>query len=189
MPNAEKPLGYVTLRVPIMAVTDSESWEIPEEYTYLRPSKAEIVGHDIPERDWQHLRADIQDHGVELEDWTIQKLSKTNKRDPEIIEDPKLPYKRKWSNVFTKIVITHEIMHRVLAVAQTGEGFNDGMFRLVHKAPVMRSANNHEKHVFVLEHSASGRLWRIAVRVFNKRNDAPEVYIADDYYEVVPVTE
>lgn len=81
--NPEQPLGYVTIRIPVMAVTESDSWEIPQEYTYLAPGDAELVSHDIPAGWHESLREQLIESGIHLADWTPDELASTCTRPAE----------------------------------------------------------------------------------------------------------
>lgn len=71
-------IGYVTLRVPIRLVEESESFEIPEVYTYLQPGDAELVSHDIPAAWHKHLREEIIEcGGISPAEWTEKELAET----------------------------------------------------------------------------------------------------------------
>lgn len=70
-------LGYVTIRIPVMAVTESESWEIPQEYTFLDPGEAELVSHDIPSGWHESLREHLVESGVHLAYWTPEEVAST----------------------------------------------------------------------------------------------------------------
>jgi hypothetical protein len=68
-------VGHVTIRIPIWAVTDSESWEIPKEYTYLAPGDAELVSHDIPVGWHESLREELIESGISYAEWTDEELA------------------------------------------------------------------------------------------------------------------
>jgi hypothetical protein len=76
---SEKKIGHLLVRVPIFAVTESESWEMPEEYTYIAPGDAELIEHTIPVAWWMQLSEDIAElhGGIELEKLPITKLLRT----------------------------------------------------------------------------------------------------------------
>lgn len=73
--TTQDPIGYVTIRVPIHAVTESESWEIPQEYTYLQPGDAELVTHDIPAGWHELLREQLVESGIPLAPWTDEEVA------------------------------------------------------------------------------------------------------------------
>ncbi|WP_139187290.1 hypothetical protein [Pseudarthrobacter chlorophenolicus] len=81
--NTDQPLGYVTIRIPIHAVTESESWEIPQEYTYLEPGEAELVTHDMPSGWHESLREELIESGIRLAQWTPEELASTCTRPAE----------------------------------------------------------------------------------------------------------
>ncbi|QOT19717.1 hypothetical protein HMI59_23810 (plasmid) [Paenarthrobacter sp. YJN-5] len=71
----DKPLGYVTIRIPIRSVTERESWEIPEEYTYLEPGEAELISHDMPAGWHESLREQLIESGIYLAQWTAEEVA------------------------------------------------------------------------------------------------------------------
>lgn len=76
--SAEAPIGHVLLRVPVFLERESESWEIPKEYTYLAAGEAELVSHDIPSIWHEHLREDlIESGGIEVSQWGEAELAAT----------------------------------------------------------------------------------------------------------------
>lgn len=77
----DKLLGHVTVRIPIYEVTDQESWEIPEEYTYLATGETELVSHDIPEEyhEWLLPSAEMLDWEVTPENLTRENITATYK--------------------------------------------------------------------------------------------------------------
>jgi hypothetical protein len=78
---SSRHLGYVTIRVPITEVTESESWEIPEKYTYLEVGESELIEHDIPERyhEWVLLsRDEMYEHDISLGGWTSEEVAATH---------------------------------------------------------------------------------------------------------------
>lgn len=81
--NPDQPLGYVTIRIPVMSVTESESWEIPEEYTYLDPGEAELVSHDMPVGWHESLREQLIESGIYLAQWTPEQIASTCTRPAE----------------------------------------------------------------------------------------------------------
>lgn len=77
---AEELIGHIVFRVPILRVTDRESWEIPQEYTYLAPGDAELVSHDIPSALHETLRDDlIEARYLEYGDWGAKELAETTR--------------------------------------------------------------------------------------------------------------
>jgi hypothetical protein len=75
---SSRPIGYLTLRVPISLVEESESPEIPEVYTYLDAGPAELVSHDIPTSFHAHLHDDLVEVlGLAVGDWGPKKLAET----------------------------------------------------------------------------------------------------------------
>jgi hypothetical protein len=70
-------IGYITLRIPLHRVVESESWEMPEQYVYLEPGPAEIVTHDIPLSWHEHLRDEMIECGVDLGTWGPEELAAT----------------------------------------------------------------------------------------------------------------
>lgn len=66
-------IGYVTIRIPIVTVTESESPEIPQEYTYLEPGEAELVSHDMPSGWHESLREQLAEAGIHLNHY-VRKL-------------------------------------------------------------------------------------------------------------------
>lgn len=77
-------IGHITLRIPIHAYTDRESWEIPEEYTYLEPGQAELVEHDMPAGWHAHMREALIESGTRCAAWTDEQIAETCTRtDPE----------------------------------------------------------------------------------------------------------
>lgn len=81
--TAQDPLGYVTVRIPIHAVTESESWEMPQEYTYLQPGDAELVTHDIPQGWHESLREQLIEFGLSYAPWTQEEIAAKSTRPPE----------------------------------------------------------------------------------------------------------
>ncbi|MBG0738726.1 hypothetical protein IV500_04745 [Paeniglutamicibacter antarcticus] len=76
----QKPdlVGYITLRVPIRLIKESESWEIPEVYTYLQPGEPELVSHDIPAAWHERLREELEEGGgIEVGQWGPEELAAT----------------------------------------------------------------------------------------------------------------
>lgn len=84
----EKLIGHVTIRVPVYEVRDQESWEIPEEYTYLAPGDAELVTHDIPESWHEALREQMAEHGIDLAEWTPEQIAAACARAAEAAPEP-----------------------------------------------------------------------------------------------------
>lgn len=77
-PTGDKLLGYVTIRVPIFEVTESESWEIPQEYTYLATGESELVSHDLPTDYHESLlfeRDEMLERDVTLGGWTEEEIA------------------------------------------------------------------------------------------------------------------
>lgn len=81
--STDQLVGYLTVRVPVYAVTDSESWEIPEEYTYLSPGDAELVSHDIPDSWHEALSHDKQDFDISLGEWSEDDIAAKCTNAPE----------------------------------------------------------------------------------------------------------
>lgn len=81
-------IGYITLRIPITLVRESESWEIPEEYTYLSAGEAELVSHSIPARFHQGLRDDLIECGIHPAQWDEADLAEktTLKEEPPVLD-------------------------------------------------------------------------------------------------------
>jgi hypothetical protein len=73
----DAPIGHITLRIPIFKETDSESWEIPQEYTYLVPGDAELVSHDVPSHWHDFLREHLIESGVVMGEWTTEHITAT----------------------------------------------------------------------------------------------------------------
>lgn len=73
----EQPLGYVTIRIPIFTETESESWEMPQEYTVLAPEQDELVSHDMPFHWHDSLREQLVESGIELAYWTPEQIAAT----------------------------------------------------------------------------------------------------------------
>lgn len=78
--TAQDPIGYVTVRIPIHAVTESESWEIPQEYTYLQSGDAELVTHDIAAGWHESLREQLIEFGVSYAPWTEEEIAAKSTR-------------------------------------------------------------------------------------------------------------
>jgi hypothetical protein len=78
-PTGDKLLGHVIIRIPIYEVTESESWEIPEEYTYLATGESELVSHDIPTgyHEWLMPSQEMLDWEITPENWTKDEISAT----------------------------------------------------------------------------------------------------------------
>ena len=75
---SEKHLGYITVRIPVAMVRESESWEMPEEYTYMVPGQPELVSHDIPPFYHQSLlleRDEMPEPEVTLGGWTSEEIA------------------------------------------------------------------------------------------------------------------
>lgn len=72
-----RPVGYLTLRVPISLVEDRESWEIPQPYTYLDAGPAELVSHDIPVSFHASLRDDLVEIGGIRGTWGAEETAQT----------------------------------------------------------------------------------------------------------------
>jgi hypothetical protein len=90
-----KHLGYVTIRIPITEITESESWEIPQKYTYLEVGKSELIEHDIPERyhEWVLISNDeIYEHDIALGGWTREEVTKTHTPSDAPIISSDLPF-------------------------------------------------------------------------------------------------
>ncbi|WP_422759122.1 hypothetical protein [Paenarthrobacter sp. C1] len=78
--SAEEPIGHLVFRVPVFRVTESESWEVPKEYTYLAPGDAELISHDIPASFHETLREElIEARYVEYGDWGPKELAETTR--------------------------------------------------------------------------------------------------------------
>lgn len=72
------PIGYITLRVPIHLVKESESWEMPQVYSYLQSGEPELVSHDIPISFHEHLRDELVEcGGIEVGKWGPTELAAT----------------------------------------------------------------------------------------------------------------
>ena len=76
---SENTIGWLTVRIPIIATTESESWEISEEYTYVTAGTATLIGHNIPASWWENLGSDIAESGISLEQLTDAVLNTANK--------------------------------------------------------------------------------------------------------------
>lgn len=79
-PTGDKLLGHVTIRIPIFEVTESESWEMPQEYTYLATGESELVSHDLPAGYHESLlseRDEMLDQNVTLGGWTEEEIAAT----------------------------------------------------------------------------------------------------------------
>lgn len=75
---SSRPVGYLTLRVPISLVEESESPEMPEVYTYVDAGPAELVSHDIPASMHAYLRDDlVESGGLQVGDWGPKELAET----------------------------------------------------------------------------------------------------------------
>ena len=70
-------IGYVTLRLPIVAVTEQESWEIPQEYTYLDVEKPELISHDIPEQWREAVREVVRESDIDTSELTEEQFIET----------------------------------------------------------------------------------------------------------------
>lgn len=78
--TADELIGHIVLRVPIVRVTEAESWEIPQQYTYLAPGDAELISHDIPASFHGHLREELAEvRYVEYGDWGPDELAETTR--------------------------------------------------------------------------------------------------------------
>jgi hypothetical protein len=85
-------IGYITLRIPLRRVVESESWEMPKEYTYLEPGPAEIVTHDIPLSWHENLREEMLECGVDLGTWGEAELAATTTlHEHPLPAEPRLP--------------------------------------------------------------------------------------------------
>lgn len=74
----ETLLGHLTIRVPVYQVRDQESWEIPQEYTYLAAGAAELASHDLPLEWHESLRDDlVEAGGIEIGEWGPKELAET----------------------------------------------------------------------------------------------------------------
>lgn len=73
--SADELIGHLTVRIPVYAVTESESWEIPEEYTYVNAGDAELVSHDVPASWHGNLREDLIEGGLTLAPWSVEELA------------------------------------------------------------------------------------------------------------------
>lgn len=76
-PAGDRLLGHVTVRIPIYEVTEQESWEIPEWYTYLATGESELVSHDIPEEyhEWLLSSDGMIEWEMTPENWTEEKIA------------------------------------------------------------------------------------------------------------------
>ncbi|MBT2549741.1 hypothetical protein [Arthrobacter sp. ISL-65] len=83
------PIGYITLRVPVFQERESESWEIPEEYFYLRAGEAELVSHDIPAALHECTRDElIECGGISLAPWDAAEMAAKTTRTEEPASAP-----------------------------------------------------------------------------------------------------
>lgn len=80
-------IGHITLRIPIHASTERESWEIPEEYTVLEPGEAELVEHDLPAGWHPTMREMLTESGITVGPWTDEHIAETCTR-----EEPQEPF-------------------------------------------------------------------------------------------------
>lgn len=76
-PTGDKLLGYVTIKIPIFEVTESESWEMPQEYTYLATGESELVSHDIPTgyHEWLLPSEQMLEWEITPENWTPEQIA------------------------------------------------------------------------------------------------------------------
>lgn len=92
MTDPGRLIGYVTLRVPIRLVEESESPEMPEVYTFLETGEAELVTHDIPAAWHEHLRDEMIECGIHLGDWGPAELAGTTiLHEHPLPAEPRLP--------------------------------------------------------------------------------------------------
>lgn len=76
--SGKDPIGYLTVRIPIRLVEESESPEMPEVYTYLDAGPAELISHDIPIAFHEHLRDElVESGGIEVGEWGPAELAGT----------------------------------------------------------------------------------------------------------------
>lgn len=80
-------IGHITLRIPIHAYTERESYEIPEEYTVLEPGDAELVEHDMPASWHASLPEYMGEWGIARGEWTDEHIATTCTR-----QEPKEPF-------------------------------------------------------------------------------------------------
>ena len=73
--NSDQPFGYVTIRIPVRLVTESESWEMPQPYTVLEVGEAELVAHDMPPAWHSCLREELVEAGIDMADWTDEEVT------------------------------------------------------------------------------------------------------------------
>lgn len=73
----ERIIGHITLRIPVHAYTERESWEIPEEYTVLEPGGAALVKHDMPTGWHAYMREMLIESGISCAVWTDEQITTT----------------------------------------------------------------------------------------------------------------
>lgn len=74
-------IGHITLRIPIHAYRESESWEIPEEYIVLEPGEAELVEHDMPAGWHASMREMLTESGITTAPWTDEQIAEACTRE------------------------------------------------------------------------------------------------------------
>lgn len=59
MSNEDESFGHIVIRIEILKIQDSESWEIPEPYYYLSLDNAEVLECVAKNPEW--LSSEVQD--------------------------------------------------------------------------------------------------------------------------------
>lgn len=63
MPDVDRIVGYVTIKVPVEQLTDQGNWENPPE-TWLAYGEAELIEHDLKDEDLAWLGHEIDNGDV-----------------------------------------------------------------------------------------------------------------------------
>jgi hypothetical protein len=74
-PAQDGIIGHVTLRIPIHAYTERESFEIPQTYTVIEPGDAELVEHDLPVGWHGSMREMLSESGITVGPWTDEHIA------------------------------------------------------------------------------------------------------------------
>lgn len=175
MSDNEKLIGHVTVRIPMYAVTEQESWELPQTYEYLRAGEAEIVEHDIQAEWYDDLHEDITRDGLDLKNHTPQELMETFNGEVVHAVNRLLPSPQ-WSDKFevqdvvlddeeSRLILNSDTLDDAVSSFESdpGKEFTNGVWRTMYILKRTILVSNYARFDLLLECKHRGRIYRASV--------------------------
>lgn len=175
MSDNEKLIGHVTVRIPMYAVTEQESWELPQTYEYLRAGEAEIVEHDIQAEWYDDLHEDITRDGLDLKNHTPQELMETFNGEVVHAVNRLLPSPQ-WSDKFevqdvvlddeeSRLILNSDTLDDAVSSFESdpGKEYTNGVWRTMYILKRTILVSNYARFDLLLECKHRGRIYRASV--------------------------